>query len=193
MNLTSSCNPAGDGHYRIDWANKGTFTTAVTTCASVPIVFPHGTQAIRSGSWWQFAEAKTPATAWADWALYLANRAGGGTQFDFRMNYVSGPATNGTSHRSLWHGGNPTSGWNTFVVCSNYATNTSGFLTLYLNGNRVFSTSGVYILKGQTVDDLVLNNYTGGSPAPNCVIHGAPKVGPTLAAVEQAGGWNSRP
>ena len=193
MNVTSSCNPGGDGHYRADWANKGTFTAGVTSCVSIPVAFPGGTQAIGSGSWWQFAEAKTPSTAWADWGLYITNRPGGGNQFDFRMNYVTGPASNGTSHPSLWRGADPTSGWNTFVVCSNYATTNSGFLTLYLNGNQVFSTSGVYILKGQTVDDLVLNDYTGGSPTPNSLVHGAPKLGPTLADVEQSGGWTAMP
>ncbi len=198
FNITSACNPAGDGHYRTDWSNIDTFTADKTLCSSIPINFPNGVPAIGSGSWLQFAEAKIPSTAYADWALYVHNKFDGssGTEFDLRMAWVSGstsgPVTYGTGHPSLWHGGTPASGWNTFVICSNYSATTSGFLDLYLNGVLVRSISGVAILQGQTTDDLDINDYTGGSPA-NIMTHGAPMLGTTVESVKQAGGWNSAP
>jgi len=178
FDISAKCDPAGDGHYRTDWSTGALYTAGQSVCTSIPIAFPNGTPVVGPGSWWQFAEAKTPPTAYADWGLYVVNRPGGGSQFDFRMAHVTGSAGNGSSHPSLWSGGDPGSGWNTFVVCSNYATTTDGFIDLYLNGTKVWSASGVYILQGQTTDDLDLNDYTGGSPF-NVTVHGAPMVWPT--------------
>ena len=171
--LTSSCNPGGDGHYRTDWSTATTLLPAgETTCVSVPVNFPNGTPAVASGSWWQFAEAVVPGqSSFADWGLYVSSAFGSAPVFDLRMGLVSGRA-------SLWHGGNPASGWNTFVVCSDYSTTNTGFLDLYLNGTKVYGVTGVQIMPaGQTGDALDLNDYTGGDPVPNTVIHGAPRVG----------------
>jgi hypothetical protein len=188
----AACDPANDRHYRTDWSNRRTFHAGTTTCASIPVFFPRGTPTIGSGSWWQIAEGKIPSTSYADWGLYVTNRPGGGSEFDFRMAHVTSRTTNGTSHPSLWRGGHPTSGWNTFAVCSNYSTTANGFLNLFLNGIKVWSTSGVYILQGQSSDDLDINDYTGGSPM-NTTVHGAPMVGPTLRSVRQNNGWTSAP
>lgn|GEM_PF-2307476 len=77
-----------------------------------PIYFSNGTLSV--GTWRQFADVKTPSTAYADRGLYICNKFGGGTEFDFRTVLVirgtSGPVSYGTTLPGLWSGGNPNSG-----------------------------------------------------------------------------------
>lgn len=205
-----SCDPGGNGHYRTDLcsavncASGGTvssgdvYQAGAGTCTSIPI-YLSSVPTVPTSSWLQFAEAKDAAAVTAGWAWYVNSFYGGVNQFAIQYN-----GYNGTS--PAWTGAIP-SGWNTLSECDNNANaNSAGQVYgVYLNGIRqTFNhgpSSGAQTLSGFAIIDdgasswpLDINDYTGGSPAPNTIIHGDPLVatiGSNGLPPEPAGGWSS--
>ncbi len=190
---------SGTTYTRADWSNWNTFIGGTESWCSIPInITLMPTVAVTTGDWWQFAEAKTSNNVggFAEWGIYVVG-SGSSHQFYFVMGRVDsttigGTPFAGTGHHILWQGGNADNGWHTFVVRSNYAQDNTGYLDLYYDGTKVWSMAGLPVL-ADTFTDLDLNSYTGGGLNPCTLVHGAPRVGTSLANVMQPGGWNVSP
>jgi hypothetical protein len=199
FNITSSCNPGGDGHYRTDYATPNVYPAGVAECTSVPFDMVN-VPTVPVSSWLQFAEAKDTAANLAGWGFAVTSYYGGVNQLEVEFNGYNNTAPAWTST-----GGIP-SGWNTLSICTNDANDASGVVYgIWLNGVRqTFNhgpASGSQSLSGFAIIDdgvaswpLDINDYTGGSPVGNEIIHGAPLVA-TMGAngmpPEQSGGWNN--
>ena len=208
-NVTSSCNPGGDGHYRIDLCsangcnNDGTvaagdvYQAGTATCTSIPVDFTN-LPTVPTSSWLQFAEAKDYEAGSAGWGFGVTSYWGATNEFQVTFdNYDNtAPAYHGTTGLAT--------GWNTYSICTNNANNSSGEVYgVYINGQQLTfnygPSSGSQTLSGFAIIDdgasswpLDINDYTGGTPVPNTIIHGDPLV--TLGSSsppEPAGGWNS--
>jgi hypothetical protein len=207
FNLTTSCDPGGNGHYRTDLCSApdctggGTgdvFQAGTPTCTSIPIYFPN-LPTVPDSSWLQFAEAKDAAASQAGWEWGVSSFYGGVNQFAVQYNGWDGD-------RPPWTGPIP-SGWNTVSECDNNAnTDAAGRVYgIYLNGVRLTfnhgPATGQQTLSGFAIIDdgvsswpLDINDYTGGAPVPNTIVHGDPLVatiGSNGLPPEPAGGWTS--
>lgn len=208
FNVTSSCNPAGNGHYRMDLCsahNCGSggsvssgdvYQAGTATCTSIPVDFT-SLPTVPTSSWFQFAEAKDAAANFAGWGFYVTSYWGGANEFAVEFNGYdnTAPAYHGTT-------GLP-SGWNTYSICTNNANTTAGQVYgIYLNGQQLTfnygPSSGSKTLSGFAIIDdkvsswpLVINDYTGGSPVPNTIVHGDALVASGTIPPEPVGSWNS--
>jgi hypothetical protein len=199
FDVTSNCNPGLDGHYRTDYATPNVYPAGVPECTSVPFDMTN-MPTVPVNSWFQFAEAKDTAANLAGWGFGVTSYYGGVNQLLVEFNGYNNTAPAWTSA-----GGLP-SGWNTLSICTNNANDSSGVVYgIWLNGVRqTFNhgpASGSQALSGFAIIDdgasswpLDINDYTGGSPVSNQIIHGAPLV----AAMDSSGlpprpsgGWNS--
>lgn len=209
--LTTSCNPGGDGHYRTDWCTSAScdhgkatgdfYINGKTTCTSIPIRFT-SVGPIPSSGWLQFAEAKDNEGVGAGWGFDLFTTGG--------KNYVGVEMYDYGGH-AAW--GEPytdtvpvDTGWHTWSICTNNANDNTGKVQgLWKDGVRQTFNHGPQAghtsLSGfPIIDDgaanwpLDINDYTGGAPVPNTIIHGSPLIatmGSNGLPPEQAGGWNS--
>jgi hypothetical protein len=197
--VTSACNPAGDGHYRTDYATPNIYPAGVPECTSVPFDMVN-LPTVPTNSWFGFAEAKDAAADLAGWGFGVTSYYGGVNELQVEFNGYNNTAPAWTST-----GGIP-SGWNTLSICTNDANDSSGVVYgIWLNGVRqTFNhgpASGSQTLSGFAIIDdgaaswpLDINDYTGGSPVENQIIHGAPLVasmGADGLPPEPTGGWNS--
>lgn len=199
FNLSSSCNPAGDGHYRTDYATPDIYPAGVAECTSVPFDMA-SLPTVPVNSWFGFAEAKDTAANLAGWGFGVTSYYGGVNELQIEFNGYNNTAPAWTST-----GGIP-AGWNTLSICTNDANDSSGAVYgIWLNGVRQSfnhgPASGSQTLSGFAIIDdgastwpLDINDYTGGSPSNNQIIHGSPLVatmGSDGLPPEPSGGWNS--
>lgn len=199
FDLTSSCDPAGDGHYRTDYSTPNIYPAGVPECTSVPFDMVD-LPTVPVNSWFGFAEAKDPAANLAGWGFGVTSYYGGVNEVQIEFNGYNNTAPAWTST-----GGVPT-GWNTLSICTNDANDSSGVVYgIWLNGVRqTFNhgpASGSQSLSGFAIIDdgaaswpLDINDYTGGSPSTNQIIHGSPLVatmGSDGLPPEPSGGWNT--
>jgi hypothetical protein len=199
FDLTSSCNPAGDGHYRTDYSTPDVYPAGIAECTSVPFDMVN-LPTVPVNSWFGFAEAKDPAANLAGWGFGVTSYYGGVNELQIEFNGYNNTAPAWTST-----GGVP-AGWNTLSICTNDANDSSGVVYgIWLNGVRQTfnhgSASGSESLSGFAIIDdgasswpLDINDYTGGSPSNNEIIHGSPLVAAMSSnglPPEPSGGWNS--
>lgn len=199
FDLTSSCDPAGDGHYRTDYATPNVYPAGVPECTSVPFDMVN-LPTVPLNSWFGFAEAKDTAANLAGWGFGVTSYYGGVNELQIEFNGYNNTAPAWTST-----GGIP-AGWNTLSICTNDANDSSGAVYgIWLNGVRqTFNhgpASGSQSLSGFAIIDdgaatwpLDINDYTGGSPSNNQIIHGSPLVatmGSDGLPPEPVGGWDS--
>jgi hypothetical protein len=207
MNITSSCNPAGNGHYRVDICTSDSctnnttgdyFTSGVSTCTSVPIDVAN-VPTVPTSSWFGFAQAKDNEASTGGWWFGLDSYEAGYNQFIISF----GTGINNTA----WYHDIPSNTWNTLSICTNNSNtaSTGKIYGIYLNGvQQTFtygtgagqkSLSGFQIINdGSTSWPLSINDYTGGTPVPNEIIHGNPLIytmGSNDLPPEPSGGWNS--
>ena len=204
--ITSSCDPAGDGRYRTDLCSSascgknasesagGVYQANTATCTTVPLKVTSGGT---TRAWWQFAEAKDVEASNAGWELDLSDS----THLQVRFINYNSDAPAYTAALA--------SGWNDISICTNNSTSSSGVVYgVYLNGNQLTATGGSQagstslsgfgiITDGATSWPLDVNDYTGGTPVPNTIVHGAPLVShasrnppvPGASTVCLFGGW----
>jgi hypothetical protein len=205
LSLTSSCNPADNGHYRVDICSSNSCTNDTTgdyyqsgeaTCTSIPIDIVN-VGLVSNDSWFGFAQEKDNEASTGGFWFGITSSNDGSNQFLISF----GTGINNTA----WFHDIP-SGWNTLSICTNNANNNSGVVYgIYFNGvQQTFdsgtgagqkSISGFPIINDGTSSwPLSINDYTGGSPVPNEIIHGPPLIstmGSNGLPPEQSGGWNN--
>jgi hypothetical protein len=199
FDVTSACNPGGDGHFRTDYATPNVYPAGVPECTSVPFNMVN-LPTVPTSSWFGFAEAKDSAANLAGWGFGVTSYYGAVNELQIEFNGYNNTAPAWTST-----GGLP-SGWHTLSICTNDANDSSGIVYgIWLDGVRqTFNhgpNSGAQSLSGFAIIDdgaaswpLDINDYTGGSPVDNRIIHGPPLVasmGSDGLPPEPAGGWNS--
>jgi len=197
--ITNGCNPGEDGHYRTDYATPNIYPAGVPECTSVPFDMVN-LPTVPTSSWFGFAEAKDTAANLAGWGFGVTSYYGGVNELQVEFNGYNNTVPAWTST-----GGVP-AGWNTLSICTNDANDSSGVVYgIWLNGVRqTFNhgpASGSQTLSGFAIIDdgasswpLDINDYTGGSPVENQIIHGDPLVTTTGSSglpPEPGGGWNS--
>jgi len=212
--LTSSCNPASNGHYRTDlctshWCDHNQssgdyYVAGQVTCTSVPVRFS-SLPLVSNSSWLQFAEAKDyESTTTAGWEFDVSSYWGGVNRVKVSLHgYATGTNLGGTAY---YDSAPLDTNWHTWSICTNNANDTSGkILGLWKDGvQQTFNygaQSGSKTLSGfPIITDganswpLDINDYTGGSPVPNTIIHGDPLIatlGSSGLPPEPVGGWNS--
>jgi hypothetical protein len=198
FDVTSSCNPGGDGHYRTDYATPNVYPAGAAECTSVPFDVVN-LPTVPVNSWLQFAEAKDAAANTAGWAFAITSYYGGVNELEVQFNGYNNTSPAWTSTTGI------PAGWNTLSICTNDANDSSGVVYgIWLNGVRqVFNhgpASGAQTLSGFAIIDdgasswpLDINDYTGGSPA-NQIIHGEPLIataGSSGLPPEPSAGWTS--
>jgi hypothetical protein len=215
FDVTSSCDPAGDGNYRTDLCSshncdhnlrQGDFYVAGRgTCTSIPVEFPDGLAKVPYYGWFQFAEAKdNEAWGGAGWEMDVSSQLGGVNRFVIAFQFYG----RGTA----WYGVPIGTGWHTLSICTNNADNDTGEVwSIWYDGVRqrfnrgpragARSIGGFPIIYDGTTWPLDINDYTGRAtghdvryPYPAVIIHGAPLIssaGPDTLPPEPAGGWNS--
>jgi hypothetical protein len=197
--ITPRDNIAGDGHYRGDILSPNVYPAGVAECTSVPINLVD-LPTVPNDSWFQFAEAKDTRAQLAGWEMDVTSYFGGQNEFSMSFDGYQ-------NDRPPWHSGPITPGWHTLSICTNDANNSSGEVYgIWLDGVRQTlndgPNTGAQSLSGfPIIDDgthnwpLDINDYTGGGPAPNEIIHGAPLIAtsntPGDPPPEPAGGWQS--
>jgi hypothetical protein len=205
MNITSACNPGGDGHYRVDICSSNNcdhdttgayYKAGVAMCTSIPIDLVNAPK-VPSNSWFGFAQTKDYEAQTGGWWFGVRSDHAGYNQF--QISFGSGVNT-------AWFGDIPSNPWNTLSICTNNGTGSSGVVYgIYLNGVKQTFTngngagkqtiSGVPIINdGAGSWPLSINDYTGGSPVPNEIIHGVPLIytmGSNGLPPMPSGGWNS--
>jgi hypothetical protein len=206
FNLTSSCNPGDDGHYRTDLCSSSgcdgngsisagdVYQAGQATCTSVPINLVSAAP-VPESSWMLFAESKDYSAANAGWAFMFDSYYTGSNQIQIGLAH----ATNDTT----WDG-TLTTGWHTISLCSNNGNNSSGEIYgIYEDGVRLTFNHGTdsgsqtitnyaIINNGMSSWPLDVDDYTGGSPVPNTTQVGAPLISSGSSnPPEPSGGWNS--
>jgi hypothetical protein len=205
LDLTSSCNPADNGHYRVDICSSDSCTNDTTgdyyksgeaTCTSVPIDIVN-VGLVPDSSWFGFAQEKDNEASTGGFWFGITSSNDGSNQFLISF----GTNINNTA----WFHDIP-SGWNTLSICTNNSNSDSGIVYgIYFNGVRQTFDSGTgagqqsisgfpIINDGSSSWPLSINDYTGGTPVPNEIIHGPPLIytmGSNDLPPEQSGGWNS--
>ncbi len=205
MNLTSSCNPGGDGHYRVDICSSigcdhdktgAYYKNGLATCTSIPINLVNVPK-VPSNSWYGFAQIKDWEAQTGGWWFGIRSDHAGYNQF--QISFGSGVNT-------AWFHDIPSSTWNTLSICTNNGGGSAGVVYgIYLNGVKQTFTngngagkqtlSGVPIINdGAGSWPLSINAYTGGSPVPSEIIHGSPLIytmGSNGLPPMPSGGWNS--
>jgi hypothetical protein len=204
--ITSSCDPADDGHYRTDLcsasgchgngsiADGDVYQAGQATCTSVPVDVNDVTP-IPGDSWMMFAEEKDSSASNAAWAFMLNSYYTGTNQF--QISFVTG--TNNTT----WDG-TATPGWHTLSICTNNANDSSGEVYgIYEDGVRLTFNHGIdsgsqsitnypIINNGMSSWPLDIDDYTGGSVATDTITTGAPLVSSGYTnPPTPADGWNN--
>jgi len=197
--ITSADDPAGNGHYRGDLSSSNIYPAGTPECTTIPIQFNDGLAAVSNSSWLQIAETKDSTASLAGWGMVVTSYYGGQNEFAIEFNGYASDAP-------AWTSGPIDTGIHTVSICTNDANDSSGEVYgLWLDGVRQTfnhgSSSGSQTLSGFAIIDdgasswpLDINDYTGGTPAPNQLIHGAPLVatmGSNDLPPEPTGGWNS--
>lgn len=204
MNITSSCNPGGDGHYRVDICSSvgcdhdktgAYYKAGVATCTSIPINLVNAPK-VPSSSWFGFAQSKDWEAQYGSWWFGIRSDNAGYNQFQISFGGIN----------SQWFHDIPSNAWNTLSICANNANDTSGVVYgIYLNGVQQTFTNGdakgkQTITGYKMINDgvgswpLSINDYTGGTPVPNEIIHGSPLIytmGSNGLPPMPSGGWNS--
>jgi hypothetical protein len=216
FDVTSSCDPAGDGNFRTDLCsshncdhNVGSgdyYVAGQGTCTSIPVRFPQGLGTIPYYGWFQFAETKDNE-AWgsAGWEMDVSSQLDGLNEFGVAFQFYNDGGI-------AWFSGPVDTAWHTLSICTNNAVDDSGEVWgIWLDGVRQTfsqgpaagsqSLSGFPIIYDGTTWPLDINDYTGRAdghevqyPYPAVVIHGAPLIstaGPDSLPPEPPGGWNS--
>jgi hypothetical protein len=191
--------PGDDGHYRGDLLSANIYPAGTAECTTVPIQFSDGLATVSTSSWLQFAEATNVTATLAGWGMVVESDTDGRNEFAIEFANYDGNAP-------VWTSGPIDTGIHTISICTNDASNSSGEVYgIWLDGVRQTvnhgGRSGSQSLGGfAIVEDrasswpLDINDYTGGSLAPNQLTHGAPLVatmGSNDLPPEPAGGWNS--
>jgi hypothetical protein len=205
FHVTTADSLAGnEGHYRADILTKDIYKPGVPTCTTVTVQFPEGLATVPRNSWLQFAEAKTPKVDYQAWNMGVSSWYNGGAN-SFTIGF-QGFAGNGTNLGSAaWVSPPMDNAIHNFSVCTNNAADNTGSIdSIWMDGVRQTfnqgaakgkqSLSGFPIVKGATTYPLVINNYTGGSPVPVTLIHGAPlisTIGSDGRPPMPPGGWRS--
>jgi hypothetical protein len=212
FDITSSCNPGGDGHYRTDLCSSPgcdknlsvgeVYPAGQARCTTIPFNFPNGDPG-PDPTWLMIAEAKDYEASFAGWALDVLPRYTNGQTNQYVLTF--GGVSPGSNYFA-WHSTETvTAGWHTFSICTNNANDNSGMVYgIWLDGVRqtfnVGMCSGSQTCGGfPIIDDgaqswpLDINAYTGGT-VPVHMIHGAPLVatmGSNGLPPMPPGGWNS--
>ncbi len=211
FNITSGCNPGGDGHYRSDINSPNIYPAGVAECTSIPIDFPGGASGVPDHTWLVFAETIDPYNPnqndMAGWGMAIGSYYNGNGTNDPNQ-YEIGFADYNNAAPAWTSSSNVDNGWHTLSICTNDANNNSGDVYgIWFDGVRQTfnhgpaagsqSLSGLPIINNDTRNSsswpLIVDDYTGGSPT-NTLIHGEPLVrtmDPTDTPPEPAGGWNS--
>ncbi len=209
FNVTSACDPAGNGDYRTDLctahncdhaqASGDYYQAGRSTCTSIPVQFPNGDgAAIPRGGWFQFAEAKDNEPGSAGWEMDVTT-VNGVNRFGIAFrDYYNGWIT--------WTGPVVDSQWHTVSICTNNANDGSGQVYgIWFDGVRqtfnigpdagATSIGGFPIIAdGASSWPLDINSYSGPGTTPAVVIHGAPLIslaGSSDSPPAPAGGWNT--
>ena len=197
--ISSSDDPGDDGHYRGDLSSSNIYPAGTAECTTVPIQFSDGLATVSNSSWLQFAEAKDATATLAGWGMIVDSDEDGRNELAIEFADYDGNAP-------AWTSSPIDTGIHTVSICTNDASDSSGEVYgIWLDGVRQTfnhgSSSGSQTLSGFAIIDdgasswpLDINDYTGGSPAPNQLTHGAPLVatmGSNDRPPEPAGGWNS--
>jgi hypothetical protein len=216
FDVSSSCDPAGDGNFRTDlcssrncdhnMASGDYYVAGQGTCTSIPVRFPNGLGTIPYYGWFQFAETKDNE-AWgsAGWEMDVSSQLDGVNEFGVAFQFYNDGGI-------AWFSGPIDTGWHTLSICTNNADNQSGQVwSIWLDGARQTfnqgpgagsqSIGGFPIIYDGTSWPLDINDYTGQAsghdvnyPYPTLVVHGAPLIssaGPGTVPPEPPGGWNS--
>lgn len=211
FDITSSCDPGRDGLYRSDIDTRAIYPAGVPECTSIPIQFPVRVPGVTDNTWLNFAETEDPFNPNTNdqpgWGMYITSYYKGNRTRDPNQWAIAFAAYNGS--RPAWTSRRVVdTGWHTLSICTNDANNSSGVVYgIWFDGSRKrfnhgrqrgrWELSGFPIIQGDPANDtnwpLVINDYTGGSPA-NELIHGVPlvvKMGSTPNPPEPLGGWNN--
>jgi hypothetical protein len=153
---------------------------------------------VPGSSWFGFAQTKDNEAETGGWWFGLDSYYTGYNQFLISF----GTGINNTA----WLHDIP-SGWNTLSICTNNSNTASSgkVYGIYFNGVQQTFTNGTgagdkslsgfeIINDGANSWPLNINDYTGGAPVPNEIIHGPPLIytmGSNGLPPEQSGGWNS--
>jgi len=198
-NITSADDPGDNGHYRADLSSSNIYPAGTPECTTIPIQFNDGLAVVPNSSWLQFSETKDSTASLAGWGMAVSSYYGGQNEFAIEFNGYASDAP-------AWTSGPIDTGIHTVSICTNDANDSSGEVYgIWLDGVRQTfnhgSSSGSQTLSGFAIIDdgasswpLDVNDYTGGTPAPNQLIHGAPLVatmGSNDLPPEPTGGWNS--
>jgi hypothetical protein len=186
-----------EGHYRADLSSANIYPSGVAECTTIPFQFPDGLTAVPNSSFYQFAETKdTSASLWG-WGMEVTSYYTGTNELALAFDGGSPVWTSNENLDDSIH---------TMSICTNNSNNSSGEVYgIWYDGVRQTfnrgsdegkqSITGITIINdGSSSWPLDINDYTGGSPVPNEVIHGAPLVytmGSNGLPPEPSGGWNS--
>ncbi|HSW85797.1 MAG TPA: hypothetical protein VLF79_04310 [Candidatus Saccharimonadales bacterium] len=205
-NITSADSLAGnEGHYRGDILSPPIYPVGVPMCTTIPIQFPNGLATVPHNSWFQFVEAKSPSVDYQGWNVGVSSWYNNYTNaFAFGFQ---GYAGNGRNFGApAWVSKTPVDNKiHTFSICTNDASDNTGTIYgIWMDGVRQtfnqgaqagkLTLSGFPIIKGLSSYPLDINDYTGGSPVPNTIIHGDPLVstmGSNGLPPMPPGGWTS--
>jgi hypothetical protein len=205
FHVTTADSLAGnEGNYRADILTKDIYRPGVPTCTTVTVQFPNGLATVPRDSWLQFAQAKTPKVDYQGWSMGVSSWYNGGAN-SFVIG-TQGFAGNGKNYGSpVWVSPPMDNGIHNFSICTNNAADNTGMIeSIWMDGVRQTfnqgaakgkqSLGGFPIIKGAAAYPLVINNYTGGSPVPATLIHGAPlisTIGSDGKPPMPPGGWRT--
>jgi hypothetical protein len=209
FHITSSCNPAGNGHYRTDICSSsscGGNTTgtvyaknSTAVCTSVPFNLAQTVPSYGGNAWFQIAEMKENSSRGGDWTMNVEEAGGGHLSIGF-----TGGAYNNTD---AWRGPAATTGWHTLSICQNGQGTTAQawydgqpitFNIGSCSGKTVCTGLDLYY-SGYNSQPLDINAYTGNTTGPDpftnvTIVHGDPLIatqGSNGLPPQQPGGWNS--
>jgi len=212
FSITSLCDPGQDGRFRSDLNTRNLYRAGVPVCTSIPIRFPTGMLGVPDSTWLGFAETEDPHNPnqndLAGWGMglnsyYTGNTVASPNQYQIEFADYNGAAPAWTSS------GNVDTAWHTLSICTNNANDSSGVVYgIWLDGARQTfnhgpqagsqTLSGFPIIQNDPANKtnwpLIINDYTGGTPVSNTIVHGPPLVasmGTDGLPPEQSGGWNS--
>jgi hypothetical protein len=185
-----------EGHYRADLSTANIYPSGVAECTTIPFQFPNGLATVPTSSFYQLAETKdTSASLWG-WGMEVTSYYTGANELSVGFDGGS----------PVWTSGSVDDNIHTLSICTDDSNTSSGKVYgIWYDGVRQTfnhssyegqqSISGINIINdGSSSWPLDINDYTGGSPVPNEIIHGAPLVytmGANGLPPEPSGGWNS--
>jgi hypothetical protein len=190
-----------EGNYRADLSTANSLIPSGTpTCTTIPIQFPNGLATVPHNSWFMFAQQKPGNVDYQGWNMGVSS------WYNNNQNTWT-IGTQGLGSAPAWASTKPIdTGIHTFSICSNNASdNTGAIYSIWMDGVRQTfnqgasagktSISGFPINKSASSYPIDINLYTGGSPVPSSLIHGAVLVNkissPDATPPMPPGGWNS--